>query len=283
MTETRLLTAGDAPELERFLALHRDSSMFLRANARRAGLSYRGAPGEANYAGMFEKDRLVGVVAHCWNGMVLPQAPGHVAELARAVVEWSGRAVTGFSGSLEQVRQARSALSLDGAEAVLDGAEALYALDLAHLVVPASVTSGALSCRLPLPEERELLCAWRFAYNVEALNAPASPATRQSSAAFLDAQIAEGHAWVAVLDKVPVSLSAFNAVLPDIVQLGGIYTPPELRGRGFARVVIAASLVSMRERGAARSVLFTNNPSAIRTYEALGFRPIGDYALVLFR
>jgi predicted GNAT family acetyltransferase len=30
-------------------------------------------------------------------------------------------------------------------------------------------------------------------------------------------------------------------------------------------------------------VLFTNGPSAIRTYEALGFRLTGDYALVLLR
>jgi hypothetical protein len=30
----------------------------------------------------------------------------------------------------------------------------------------------------------------------------------------------------AVVEDMPVSLSAFNAALPDIVQLGGIYTPP---------------------------------------------------------
>jgi predicted GNAT family acetyltransferase len=33
---------------------------------------------------------------------------------------------------------------------------------------------------------------------------------------------------------------------------------------------------------ASRAVLFTSNPSAARTYEALGFERIGDYALVLF-
>lgn len=283
MIRPRLLTEADARELERFLALHRDSSMFLRSNLRNAGLTYRGAAGEAHYAGMFHSGDLVGVVAHCWNGMMLLQAPEHVPELARSLVQWSGRAVTGFSGPLAQVAQARSALNLDTAEATLDGAETLYALDLARLVIPEVLTGGALQCRLPQPEERELLCDWRHAYNVEALGSPDSAATRQHAAAFLDTQIAEGNAWVAVANKVPVSLSAFNAALPDIVQLGGIYTPPELRGRGFAKAVIAASLMAVRDRGVSRAVLFTNNPNAVKTYEALGFRRIGDYGLVLLR
>jgi predicted GNAT family acetyltransferase len=79
-----------------------------------------------------------------------------------------------------------------------------------------------------------------------------------------------------------LSFSAFNASLPDIVQLGGIYTPPDRRGRGSAKVVVAASLLVARGRGAWRAVLFTNNPS-VRTYEALGLRCVGDYALVLLR
>jgi predicted GNAT family acetyltransferase len=44
---------------------------------------------------------------------------------------------------------------------------------------------------------------------------------------------------------------------------------------------VAASLVAARNRGASRAILFTNNPSAVRTYEAVGFRRVGDYALVL--
>jgi predicted GNAT family acetyltransferase len=71
--------------------------------------------------------------------------------------------------------------------------------------------------------------------------------------------------------------------LPDIVQLGGIYTPPELRGRGYAKAAVDASLLAAIERGATRAVLFTNNPSAARSYEAVGFRRLGDYGLVLLK
>lgn len=283
VVQQRPLTAGDASMLETFLALHRDSSMFLRANTRRAGLAYQGLHGQANYVGAFRDGLLVGVAAHCWNGMLLLQAPEHSAELARDAVEWSARPVTGLSGPLEQVRKARSALRIENANVALDGADWLYALDLSQLVVPEPLSNGTVVCRPPRPEERDTLCAWRLAYDIELLGATDSPSARRRSEEFLDAQIAEGNAWVAFVGCAPVSLSAFNAALPDIVQLGGIYTPPALRGRGFAKAVVAASLLVARDRGASRAVLFTNNPSAARAYEALGFRRVGDYSLVLLR
>jgi GNAT superfamily N-acetyltransferase len=278
----RLLTAGDESLLEHFLAAHRDSSMFLRANLRRAGLAYRGEPFQAIYAAAFRDDRVTGVAAHCWNGIVLVQAPEETAALAAACVEWSGRVVTGIAGPVEQVRFARSALALAEARASLDGTEWLYALDLPDLIIPPALSTKAVVCRPPRPDERETLCAWRMAYDIETMGATDSADSRRRSAEFLDAQIAEGNAWVAVDGGVPVSLSAFNATLPDIVQLGGIYTPPERRGRGYARAAVAASLVVARERGVSRAVLFTANPSAARTYEAVGFRRVGDYSLVLF-
>lgn len=283
MLTIRPLSAADVPALENFLAGHRDTSMFLRANLRRAGLPYSGAPGSAHYVGAFGNQGLLGVVAHSWNGMVLVQAPEHAASLARAVIELSGRAVTGFSGPEQPVRAARTALRLDDADTEMDEDEGLYGLDLSSLEVPGALSNGEIVCRAPRPEERELLCAWRLAYNIEALGASDSPQLRASTAQFMDAQIADGNAWVAIANGKPVSLSAFNAALPDIVQLGGIYTPPELRGRGYARAAVAASLLAARDRGAARAVLFTSNPAAAKAYEAVGFRRIGTYALILLR
>jgi RimJ/RimL family protein N-acetyltransferase len=280
---TRLLTPADESRLEEFLAAHRDSSMFLRANLHRGGIAYQGAPFQAIYAAAFRGGDVLGVAAHCWNGWLLLQAPEQTAELARACVEWSGRDVTGLSGPFEQVGRARSALGLADAEAALEGDEWLYALDLSDLVIPDARPDAAIVCRAPRPEERDMLREWRVAYDIETMGATDSPEHRKRSAEFLDAQIEEGNAWVAVEAGAPVSLSAINASLPDIVQLGGIYTPPGLRGRGYAKLAVAASLIAAFERGASRAVLFTRNPSAVRTYEALGFRRAGDYSLVLLR
>jgi GNAT superfamily N-acetyltransferase len=282
VTDIRLLTREDAAQLEAFLVSHADSSMFLRSNARRGGLVFQGQPFQATYAGAFRRGAIVGVVAHSWSGMVQVQAPDLVTELTRACIALSGRQVTGFSGPLEQVREAKTALRLETSHAKLRADEGLYALNLSDLIIPPALSADVIVCQPVAQHQRDLLCGWRLAYDIEVLGATDSAEQRQRAADFLDGQTADGNAWVALDRGMPVSLSAFNATLPDMVQLGGIYTPPELRGRGFAKVAVAGSLLAGRERGASRAVLFTNNPSAVRTYEALGFARVGDFSLILF-
>jgi uncharacterized protein len=275
--EIRALTLGDEGTLEAFFHERRDSSMFLRSSVRRGGL------GRTTYAGAFRDARLVGVVAHGSNGTLLLQAPASLPGLVQACVSWSQRRISGLSGPLDQVHRARTVLGLDAADVSLQGDEGLYALDLTDLVVPEALATGAVACRPPVSSERNALCDWRLAYDVEAIGALDTPEQRARASAYLDAQIAEQRVWVAVKNEVPVSIAGFNAELPDMVQLGGIYTPPEHRGRGFAKVAVAGSLLMARERGVSRAVLFTSNSSAVRTYAALGFVRVGEYSVVLFK
>jgi GNAT superfamily N-acetyltransferase len=279
----RILDDTDRQALEHFLKDHRDSSMFLRANVRRVGLVYRDALFHALYCGDVEANRIVGVVAHAWSGMVLLQCPGEIGELARNCILWSGRPIKGFAGPANEVHRARISLGLANAPTQMDEEEGLYALDLEELQIPAPLQNGEITCRAPLLAERDLLRRWRFAYDIESLGSAESEETRNQSTATLDRQIEDGNAWVAIKNGEPVSLSAFNATLPDIVQLGGIYTPPEHRGKGYAKASVAASLIAARQRGASRAVLFTGNPSAARSYEAVGFRLLGGYGIVLLK
>jgi GNAT superfamily N-acetyltransferase len=279
----RRLASSDAAALERFLESRRDSSMFLRSNAHRAGIEYGGQPFQAVYVAAVSDGAVTGVVAHSWNGMLILQAPDAPEAIATACVTESGRPVSGIVGPAEQVRAARTALGLAKAPTTTDSREVLYAVDLTHFVVPDPLVDRVRASRPPRADERDILCGWRLAYDLEALGAQDTDAQRRSSAAFLDAQIADGHVWVATEADMPVSLSAFNAALPDIVQVGGVYTPPPLRCRGHARVAVAASLLAAQARGVSRAVLFTANANAARAYEAVGFRPVGDYGVVLFR
>ncbi|PYP57226.1 MAG: GNAT family N-acetyltransferase [Gemmatimonadetes bacterium] len=283
MSELRVLHPGDEAALDAFLVARADSSMFLRSNARAAGLVDRGQPLHATYVAALEDGRMVGVVAHCWNGMVLVQAPAHSAVLAREAVRRSGRAVTGFSGPWAQVVAARDALGLAAATAVQDSRDELYALDLDRLVLPAPLASGAVRCRHPEPEELELLAAWRASFSVEALGMVDGPELGRASRADVLLHHERSADWVLVHDKTPVAYSVFNAMLPDIVQIGGVWTPPERRGRGYARSVVAGSLVAARTQGVARAVLFADplNAAARAAYLSIGFRIVGDYGLVL--
>jgi predicted GNAT family acetyltransferase len=280
--ELRVLGAGDQATLEAFLLDHRDTSMFLRSNIRQAGLVYAGQRLQATYVGAFSAGRLVAVAAHAWNGLMLLQAPEQASRVAQACVQCSRRPVIGLTGPRAHVQEARRALGLQGAPAALQEDEWLYALDLEHLVMPSILLDGRVAARAPSRSERDILIAWRIGYEVECLGRMDTESTRRTCAAAIDAQLAERVAWVAAVSERPVAYSAFNATLPDMVQVGGVYTPPALRGRGYARAVIAHSLQLARNGGASRAVLFTSNPSAMRSYEALGFRRAGDYGFILF-
>lgn len=284
MAEVRLLRPGDEAALDAFLAGHADTSMFLRANARSAGLVDEGKPLQATYAASIEGGSIAGVAAHCWNGMVLVQAPAHAPDVARAAVRHSGRAITGFSGPWSQVVAARTALGLAAAPATKDSRDELYALELHRLVVPPPLANGAVRCRHPQAEDLELLVEWRARFSVEALGAADGPDLRRASRADVLLQHERGTDWVLCDHGTPVAYAVFNAMLPDIVQIGGVWTPPEFRGRGYARSVVAGSLLAARKQGVRRAVLFADpsNAAARAAYLAIGFAIVGDYGLVLF-
>ena len=167
------------------------------------------------------------------------------------------------------------------------GAELLYALDLDDLVVPESIASGELSVRRTRPDEQGLLAQWRADYMVEALGYPDNAATRAEAATDMAAVFADGEPrdlFVLLEEDRVVATSAFNARLPELVQIGGVWTPAADRGRGLGRAVVAGQLLHARAEGVRRSVLFTgeSNTPARRAYEALGYRQVGDYGLTLF-
>jgi GNAT superfamily N-acetyltransferase len=275
-----ILGRRDEAALEAFLAPRAESSMLLRGNARAAGLVDGGQRLQATYAAAWQDDAIVAVAACAWNGVVLLQVPApEWMEVARVAVAHSGRVVTGLSGPVAQVRAARTLLGLDGRAATLDGDEELFTLVLADLLVPPPLAERGWHCRPPLLQELPLLIRWRIAYAIETLGATAGPA--------LDAEVARSitahppHS-VLVVDGAPGAMTTFNARLPDIVQIGGVYTPPELRSRGYARAAVAGSLQVVRGEGVQRAVLFTASVPARRAYEALGFAAVGRYSLVMF-
>ncbi len=281
MTEIRPLVPGDEEPLDAFLRTHRDSSMFLRANARRAGLADHGGPLHGSYVAAFDASGIAAVAAHYWNGMVILQAPLRTGDLARAAVALSGRDLRGLAGPWDQVAVARAALGAAARPAAKASREALYGLDLAEMISPAALAPGRCTWHHAREDELELLVEWRTAYAKEALGASESPALRTQSREEMGLLRRERADFVLEDRGEPVAFAAYNAQLPDIVQIGGVWTPPALRGRGYGRAVTASALIAARDAGATRAVLFTDNPSAARAYAALGFRHVGEYGLLL--
>ena len=282
MATFRMLGPGDEKALEAFLLTHADSSMFLRSNLRAGGLVYQGKPYQADYMAMWSGNQIAGVAAHAWNGHFLLQAPEQVTELMHAFAQHIKRPVKGIIGPMSQVVGARMALGFSNAPTVLESREDLFSLKLSQLALPEALRIGRFQCRHSRKEDMDLLIQWRVAYNIDAIHEKETPDLWRSSRQGIERIHSEGSLWVLLDGDRLVSMTAFNARLPDCVQVGGVWTPPELRGLGYARCAVAGSLLEAREKGADRAILFTEDAAACRTYLALGFRIIGDYGLVLF-
>jgi len=225
----------------------------------------------------------VGVVGHFWNGTLILQAPRDPVGLAAMALETSGRPLGRILGPFDQAEAVRMAL-VPNRVALGPGREPLYRVDLEALIVPEALRSGALICRPARTEDQPRLLDWRLDFLAEAMDQRPTPDLRSAEAVLVDRLIADS--WQFVLEDRgrPVAMAAYNAALPDTVQIGGVWTPPEIRGRTYGRAVVAGALLAAKARGVAEAILFTNetNLAAQRAYAALGFERIGAYALILF-
>jgi len=248
------------------------------------GLVDRGVPYSGTYAAAFDGDAIVALAAHYWQGNLILEAPVRLAEVAHAAVAASGRSIAGLLGPWAQVKEARVALGLAEAPTSMDSPDELFALPLHQLRVPALLARADVRCRQPRADELEQVSQWRHDYSVELMGRSGNEALLAASRTEIARWQEEGRNFVLEVAGAVVSYSAYNASTPRCVQIGGVFTPPALRGRGFARAVVAGSLLAARTRGVERSILFTgvDNRAAQSAYRALGYERVGDYGLVLF-
>ena len=82
-------------------------------------------------------------------------------------------------------------------------------------------------------------------------------------------------------DGEPVSLAAVVRRTPLSSTIAYVYTPPALRGRGYASAVVAALSQRELDRGAAWCSLFTDlaNPTSNHIYAEIGYEPRADFRL----
>ena len=283
MARIRILQPDDQERLEAFLRPRVDSSIFLLSNSRRAGLVDRGQRLEGTYLAAFEGGRIAGALAHYWNGNLVLQAPFHLAALLAEVRAAPRRPVRGVLGPGDQVAAALEILGPADSEIQFDEQEGLYRLELAAMTVPEGLGRGRLRGRRTERRDLERVVAWRVAYCLEALGERDTPELRARCRGDIEDSLVRGETWVLEDGGELVASTSFNAALSEVVQVGGVWTPPELRGQGYGRAVVAASLLDARAESVGRAVLFTgdDNVAACRAYAALGFRRIGDYRVVL--
>lgn len=269
---------ADRPRIEAFLTARAPVAMFPLSN-----LANYGMDGGHDFAVRFWIRRagseIAGLVAMTEHGAVMPVLPeaDDAADYAAAAAALAGRQAISVIGPTAQVRGMQRACGLAAVPANLDHDEPHFLLDLDRLVLPDG--PGAI---VPLAEAPEAtILGWMEDYQRSALGTPPDRAAAEAQKSYRAYIARESH--VALMEGGrPLAMTGFNARLPGIVQIGGVYTPPALRGRGHARRALALHLAEARGRGVAQATLFSGSPSATAAYRALGFRQIGEWTLLLF-
>jgi GNAT superfamily N-acetyltransferase len=283
----RVLHTPDIPIVEAFLRKHADSSMILLGNLATDGIEDDGKRFSGTWAGAFDgQGELRGVAAHfrVFNN-VFPQAENEAAlEAAVAcAVATSGQPVRGLIGLRTLVRRAQAQLGMNDAPWRYEAQEGLFALDLARLRLPELLSDPDVELRALRAEDRDTFVRWSLDYERGTLGDTDGPELRARCEQSFANTLQRGERCLLTHTGLPRAKTDFNARLPDMVQIGGVYTPPEARSRGYARAAVAASLRDARERGVKRAILFTrdDNRAAVNAYTAIGFERIDDFALLL--
>lgn len=267
----RAATPADLPAARAFLRRHEATSMFPLSNLAE-GLD---APGPFGMRLWIAGD-IEGVIGLTRNGSLMPQWPGAVDwSAARAVL--TGEKVSMIIGPAPQVVALQAALGLDDPPPELVDDEPGFTLDLSALVVPEGpgVLAGLDAA------DAALIGGWRAAFLHEVNGAPMARAAVDGPAEVARWRATGSHR-VLMADGQPLALCGFNAQLAEVVQVGGVYVPPALRGQGLARRAVALLLAEARMRGVARATLFAASDAAAQAYRAIGFQPAARFGRVLF-
>ncbi|MEL6681433.1 MAG: GNAT family N-acetyltransferase [Pseudomonadota bacterium] len=269
-----LATEADRPEIEAFLKQHIATSMFPLSNLRRYGMA-GGHPRSVRFWCRWEAGALTDVLTVTEEGVVFPQCP--TGPWAKVRVVLAGGGVKGILGYGAQVSALHAALGLPS-DPPMNEEEPHYEIQLKDLVMP-DVAGFSL---VPLGNApRDIVVNWRAAFREEALTMRAED-YHASAIRDIDGYVEADTHRVLYKAGQPVAMTGFNATLSDTVQIGGVYTPPDLRSRGLARRAVAMHLSEAREQAVTRAVLSAASPQASRAYEAIGFRPIGTFTILVY-
>ena len=147
---------------------------------------------------------------------------------------------------------------------------------LQRVIAPRPV-EGAM--RVVAEGDREGLARWLAAFSKEALGQD-EDATRMHEFAgrWIAGQGRTMCFWV--VDGHPVSMVGVSGETPDGIRVAPVYTPPELRRRGYASALTAAVTQKQLDGGKRYCFLFTDlaNPTSNHIYQVIGYEPVADAA-----
>jgi uncharacterized protein len=211
-----------------------------------------------------------------------PRSPQALAALVEAV---AGEELPGVVGAEpEALEFAELWTRHTGIPARTNMRQGVYELER---VEPLPATPG--SARVATPDDRELALRWFIAFAEEALHQGGPGSDRADE--MIDFRLSSPSSGLLLWedDGEPVSLAGWGGPTPNGIRIGPVYTPPELRGHGYATALTAElsrRLLDGRLFAGGRRFcfLYTNlaNPTSNAIYERIGYRRVAESAEIAF-
>jgi GNAT superfamily N-acetyltransferase len=159
--------------------------------------------------------------------------------------------------------------------ALLGGQAVCYQRQRIHevraVVVPAGLPGGR--CRAAVGADEAMLTPW-VGEMLRGISDPRDPG------AVTQERVRSGQLFVWETDA-PVSMAAWMGKTRHGARVALVYTPPALRGRGYATACVTALTQDLLARGNRYCCLYTDlaNPTSNAIYARIGYRPVSDAAV----
>jgi GrpB-like predicted nucleotidyltransferase (UPF0157 family)/predicted GNAT family acetyltransferase len=275
------VTSSSLQDAIAFLRKHEDFSLFLLGNLEAHGHKLTSAPNSGNLKLLRRGGKIVAVFCLTRRGNLVVQSEMSDRPLMEKIITACQEEELSILGLLGQWDFCRSLWNLFREKAIIlhdtfIEKESLYAVEL---------SKQALSDE---PNVRILLAGdypqWK-PLHIEYLKEEGFPndlSKEQTRALFLE-KVAGKISWGYFLEQRLVAMAELNAKAMDLGQVGGVYTTPTQRKKGFAQAVMRQVMTDARNVHQIRKlIIFTgeNNLPARKLYESLGVHPTGSYALM---
>jgi predicted GNAT family acetyltransferase len=210
-----------------------------------------------------------------WPPLLTRGTPRAARELAAALHERLAEPLPGVRGESGTAREFAAAWrERTGARARAGQEMRLHRLGT--LVPPEPAPPGR--ARVAGPADRELLLGWQEGFFRDIGRRD------HGGERLLDDALAHGGRTLLEVGGEPVAMAGSTPPEDGAVRVVSVYTPPELRGRGYAGAVTAAVSRAALAAGASEVLLFTDlaNPVSNRLYARLGYVPVEDHLSLVF-
>jgi GNAT superfamily N-acetyltransferase len=214
-------------------------------------------------------DKTVGVVLQSllrFPATLTPMGQPVVAAVVDAIAE-AGVSLPGVNG------EAATAASFAGqwTERCKSAAVPFQGNRLYELLEVAEVPDTKGQFRQAGPRDRGLMILWNRAFSAE-IGEPADDTELR-----VDRGLAAGRLWLWEDAGETVSMADGRGPVAGVVRVSGVYTPPEMRKRGYAAACVNA-LSNYHRSAGYRCILYTDlgNPTSNSIYRRIGYRAVAE-------